>query len=529
MTAEQERKERPYLLALAAGMGLLIGLALLLRGRVRPIWFDELFTYYAARRGSAPEVAQALLEGADSLPPLDPIIRHFSMIMVGPDELGFRLPSIVWFMLGSWWSYRAVYRISGSRLAAVAAFLIPTSTIVFEVYAVEGRPYVALFAVAAGALSAWSTTLVNPKAYIADVQLAVLLAAAIPLHYYGVIIPLAIAFGEVVRLLSGGKFRTQTLLAGLFAAALALTMIPFAQAATKQSSTHGWAPPRLGLIFWHFKSLLAPLVVPIVLGLSGAAAVQAVWGLPRKEEASNGESAYSGARAGWSGSEQSYATHVVRPFVAGTLAVVLTPVLVFGLALLTNTIVVRYSLPLVGGVAILYGLIVAVVAHRHRRVAQVLLAALVVVCGYRATAAAKSAAGAPIPGPRHGVDRIIEKYDGEIVVESAHLFFQEFYYLGEPRQMRLVRPIDVGLAVKYLGFDSDELALLDLRSTIHARFPDWSEYVAAHPKFILVSDNKGWILPWLLESGALVTATDRTLKSVVYRVDASAIVAAAAH
>ena len=60
----------------------------------KPFGSDELFTFEIARLPGFGDVWRALLDGADFHPPLDFLIRHASMKLLGESELAFRLPSI---------------------------------------------------------------------------------------------------------------------------------------------------------------------------------------------------------------------------------------------------------------------------------------------------------------------------------------------------------------------------------------------------------------------------------------------------
>src|ERR1700692_571384 len=50
---------------------------------VKPLWYDELFTYYISRQDSAWGIIQSMLRTEDSLPPLDYLLRHFCLQTFG--------------------------------------------------------------------------------------------------------------------------------------------------------------------------------------------------------------------------------------------------------------------------------------------------------------------------------------------------------------------------------------------------------------------------------------------------------------
>ncbi len=105
----------------------------------RPLWYDELFTFHVARQKRVADVLRALAAGADIHPPLDCVLRHYRMRLLGTGELPDRLPSILAF----WLMCLALRRPVAHRCGAVlgmAAFLAPLNTLAYD-YAYEGRGY----------------------------------------------------------------------------------------------------------------------------------------------------------------------------------------------------------------------------------------------------------------------------------------------------------------------------------------------------------------------------------------------------
>jgi len=130
--------------------GLLIGIALavlaltLLAAHWRPLWYDELFTFYVARQPTAIGTVQALLAGADTNPPLDYLLRHAAMALLGASSAAFRLPSALAFIAGLLATYAFVRR-RVPFIPAVMALLLPVATAAVY-FAYEGRAYALLFA-----------------------------------------------------------------------------------------------------------------------------------------------------------------------------------------------------------------------------------------------------------------------------------------------------------------------------------------------------------------------------------------------
>src|SRR4051812_35305951 len=161
----------------------------------KPLTNDELFTFEVSRLASVGRIWTALSAGADNHPPLDYLLRHLSLSAFGQSELAFRLPSL----LASYLCLISIFQFVVRRASVVyglIAVLIPLSTPLFE-YSYEARSYTLLAAFAAVALAAWQRRTEGSRGAI--VVLAASLAAVLWAHYYGVLVFLPIAAGEMVR------------------------------------------------------------------------------------------------------------------------------------------------------------------------------------------------------------------------------------------------------------------------------------------------------------------------------------------
>jgi len=106
---------------------------------VKPLWNDELFTYYIARRPGMRGVWDALLTGAEQLPPLFYAITKASAGIFGYTHTGLRLPEILGFWLMSASLYAIARRFASAPYAILAA-VFPLITGAFD-YAYEARTY----------------------------------------------------------------------------------------------------------------------------------------------------------------------------------------------------------------------------------------------------------------------------------------------------------------------------------------------------------------------------------------------------
>src|SRR3954467_12547732 len=72
----------------------------ILRAAARPMWFDELFTFYISRM-SLGNIWTILSSGIEPNPPLSYWLTHFSMGLFGKNEIAVRLPAIAGYWLMS--------------------------------------------------------------------------------------------------------------------------------------------------------------------------------------------------------------------------------------------------------------------------------------------------------------------------------------------------------------------------------------------------------------------------------------------
>src|SRR5437764_3269286 len=86
----------PYLLALLSVTFLAITV---LQDSTRPLWNDELFTFYISRQNSLGDVWKTLLTGAEQLPLFFFAIVRLSTRLFGTSPMALRLPETVGFLL----------------------------------------------------------------------------------------------------------------------------------------------------------------------------------------------------------------------------------------------------------------------------------------------------------------------------------------------------------------------------------------------------------------------------------------------
>ena len=142
-------EERPWPVAVFLAALYVLGVA---RTATRPLWCDELFTYYIAKSATWDHFAFGILH-IDLNPPLQHILTLGALRLFGDSPLATRLPSIVCFLIASLLLYRIALRRLGTCYAAAVVLLFWASPWFY--LATEARPYALQIACFAGAFLAW--------------------------------------------------------------------------------------------------------------------------------------------------------------------------------------------------------------------------------------------------------------------------------------------------------------------------------------------------------------------------------------
>src|SRR5581483_5266857 len=120
----------------------------------RHLTFDELHTFYIAQASSVRQFVDEI-RGLDLNPPLSYLLVRASMKVVGPTELGARLPSILGYFAASMGIFVFIARRVGALWGATAVEIWWYSLTFF--YATEARPYGLLLGFLGVLLVSWDT------------------------------------------------------------------------------------------------------------------------------------------------------------------------------------------------------------------------------------------------------------------------------------------------------------------------------------------------------------------------------------
>jgi hypothetical protein len=164
----------------------------------RPLWYDELLTYYIARGNSLRQYLEEVRR-IDLSPPLGYLPVRLSMALFGEAPIVVRLSSICAFFAAGLLIFEAVRRRLGGAFALVALGVFLECG--YLAYAVEARAYSIVLAFYALGVLAWiSATEKETAAWTrAHTALAISIAGMILSHGFGLLFAASIGGGELVR------------------------------------------------------------------------------------------------------------------------------------------------------------------------------------------------------------------------------------------------------------------------------------------------------------------------------------------
>ena len=234
----------------------------------RLFWIDEFATLYYVQLKTFGDVWKFMMTGADQTPPYYMLVTHAFVALFGPGELWMRIPPMAGFWIAMLCLYRITARLS-SPLFGLIAMTVPTAFPI-SAYATEARSYGLLLGFSALALMFWiDIERSDPKfAAFSRCALAGSLCLATCCHYYGVLVPIPLALGEMVRTVQSRKFDMRTWVA--FAAVL----IPLPAAypaivAARSGLPQFWFKPQFHMGFTWFDSMLSgPPLLALLLALA---------------------------------------------------------------------------------------------------------------------------------------------------------------------------------------------------------------------------------------------------------------------
>jgi hypothetical protein len=456
----------------------------------KPFWNDEVITWTLSHQPSMSVVWTALERGADGSPPGFYLIERLFSHLATNAHIALRLPSILAFCCTLACVFVAARKRAGAALAATCMAILFT-TVLYDTYAIEARPYGLSVASIAFAVVCYQRT---PKfLWTLFLGLSLILAAA--LHYYAVFALAPFAAAEAVYYLLTRKVRLGVWLTILCGGLPMIVYWPLLNEQRQAFGPHFWGHPKL---FTSLASYGSFLHLPVSVGLSFACIL--ALGLILK----------------WQGSERrsvpAQDTLLHEPVLL--LCMLGMPFVVFLIARVTHggfldRYVLWAALPMV--------LIPAYIIPRYRARTWMAVTAFVFlsVASQEALSLYSLRGGVGrFVSPTASVERLVGSADSPelpVVVGNDNDYVQLSYYASPEWAKRFLAVTDPEGAVAYIGTDTADRELPVLAGYSSLRVYDFTQFAAAHREFLLYSTSEAatagpfgyydWWIPRLLRDG----------------------------
>jgi hypothetical protein len=435
----------------------------------RLLWFDELCTRIVALQPSVRSIWNALEDGADGQPFAFYVVERMGAALSHHETIAFRLPSILALACIILCVFIFVRRESGGACALICA-AAPTITVLFTYYAIEARPYALVVGFIALALVCYQ----RAPAPVWVTMMAVCLALAAAMHYYGVLAIVPFGMAEAGVLLATRRIRIGVWLA-MACGAVPLGLCWPLLAAFKRI---------YGLHFHAQASLVGAVNIYAGLfrvegALGWALAVALVAGV------------LSLAFADWRESRLPESALVIRvrdyALACGFLA--LPAVGFFAAKIAHGGLLDRYVMSTLLGLPLALGLLLPRLGRRATVLAAVFIAGALLAqeaSFWRQHVHRSEQAG----GLQDSVAHLVEAagYPKLPVVISDGLTYVYLAYYARPELAeRIVSVVDAPASVTYAGSDSIDQQLIVLRTLYPLRVVDFSTFAAENGQFLLCS------------------------------------------
>ena len=444
----------------------------------KQLWDDEFFTYYIAEAGFK-GTWQALLTGADQHPPTFYWLVHLFDLVFGFGHETFRLPSILAFWSISLLLFRYISRRT-SNLMGCAAMLFPTSSHLFY-YAVESRGYALLMMFSALAFIAWQAAAAGVRRRLTVPLLGLALVAAFCSHYYAILVLIPLGLGELTRLIRDRRADWAVWLACAAPVIPIILFLPIINGARKYSHTF-WAPPSIEVLAGCYHLICSSMEIFACVALAF------VWGILGRNASTT---KHRPARIAFT-----------LPEVVTLVAFAMIPIFGFVLAHVTHGFWPRYFSPCIVGITILLAVTGHIVSRGSPSFAAAMLF-LMILCTLERTYLLRLESRGLASEAREGYHQMLAaaEADEPIAIAESSIFHKLWFYGPRDFRWRISYLSDPAYSIKYLGHDTVDRGLLELKPWFGENVQPFREYAARTPRF-LVYGRVGewtWITQGLLE------------------------------
>jgi hypothetical protein len=430
----------------------------------KPMWNDEMFTYFIAQAPTLSGVWSALLTGADQNPVPFYMVTRWSLAVFGVSEWALRLPE----MIGVWGAAICLFHVVAHRNPSMYGFVAMIFLFVTgaNFYSYEARPYGLVLAFAAASWFCWQAAAERPIRWWPLLGLFGSLAAALCFHYYALLVFVPLAIAELVRSYDRRRVDWPIWLAMGGALSPLLAFLPLINKARTYANGF-WANPSWRSIPEAYSVLLMPAPLMVVL-------VFMVAGIVTLVQVQRGDPRAAGKASAIPGHE-----------VAAALSYVSLPVIGVALAMAaTGAFVSRYALPAVLGVSVLVAWTSARLLH-----GRALLGAIVLLlsCVGLVMTWGRSLPITPeiTLGPVYTLVRSQAESDLPVVVSDPHNFMMLAHYAPHDLSSRFVYLADPARSLRHLGHNTMDRGILDLKPWFRLNIQDAEGYEREHARFLL--------------------------------------------
>jgi hypothetical protein len=463
----------------------------------KPLWFDELLSFHLAQLDDWEQLDLALLEAADTQPPISYLLiklSHSAVNLFGiadPElRLATRLPSFFALSLTTFLLFRLVRPYVGS-LAAIGGVLFYWLDWGYS-FGLEARPYTLMLLWLTAALCFWRRAIDQPSSWIGPLGLFACLTAAAGTHYYSVVMFLPIAGGELARTIERRKIDAKVWSALILAPAPLLFMLPAINAVRTTYSQGFWSPAMvedylgayiyLALPIWKIALALIPFLIL----------------------------AHYFSRKGNPAPDTAPRVDLSPSFRIALVLLALLPLASVTLALLvTKAYVYRYALPGTIGLSfwVAYGLRGALSSRVARAGAVAILAAGFITSSasrdlFRDTSDVRENRIALANSTRDRTKGL------RMVATSPIIYLEDQHLEGLDFEGPLEYVADPESALQYCKTDSPELNIVRLGPWAGLQVTDYDSFISQNQDFVLwhrPGDRFEWIVKRLKDEGHVLT------------------------
>lgn len=441
---------------------------------VRPLWYDEICTVIVAQQNSVSRMWQAVKLGLDSHPLTFYLAERFTSSVIPNENLGYRAFPLLGFAITILCLF-IVINTRRSGLVALVCAVIPTLTILSEVFCAEARGYSMVIACASFAIVCYQ----RAGSRLWTILLGVSFVAAESFHHFAVFAFFPFLLAESAHFLEHRQFRKGVWLA-LFSGYLPLAFYwPILSSVRKYYGEHMWWPKptleaALNSYSWYFLREDEPWG-RYIAAVAALAVLITIFVTLRQRR-------------------KGISSFVPLPELVLTLGFVGLPFVGFAVAKLTHngTIAKYYMASLLG-----FSLALGFSLPKLRRWNAILPAAAGILLlsaivhrdwGFWSTYDPRF-----VPPTRYVEDLVDagEPSDLPILVSYSLDFMQLQHYADKNWKKRFVMVIDPGQEVVYTGSDSAAKNMAVIRQFTDFPIYDFQNFTTQHPSFLVYSSLGG--------------------------------------